>query len=483
VVVDRAVRTLFRGDELVADEFLVECKLDQPAVAAGRANDVYSLVTIKPNPAKLGAALESGAAAALPAHLIVVVDVSGSMQTLIEPDPNARVIRQSTIEGQVVTEVETTFPSRLVVAANVVRRMIARMEPADRMTLVAFDHKAYSLARSLGPGRELEEAVGQIEKTGGGGTSLGEALASVRKSLSPSGDGQATHRIVLLTDGEDNDPDAALKEAERLGTELHVPIFAFGTGESRGDFLMQICRTTLGGSFDNIRSEREAEECFHKFVTGQKNILATNVKLQLWLSPEIFVRELYRTKPEVLFVGDLEPDAGNTVSIPVEYMERGKVYEFLFRSRVSARDSGRFRLAKATLTFDVPFLGVKDGRIEANISVEYTADEGRTQVRSGDVRRVIIQAETQRQLLFLQEKKDLIERNQGTPKDKEIVARLLDALVKKFEEQKDQQNLNLYQQMKDEYSRNGIITQEMMNRSLAASSKVEGAVAVQEIDF
>ncbi len=466
----------------MAEEFLLECRLDQPAVLSGRSADVYSLVTIRPNGVRLGSLLESGQGASLPAHLIVVVDVSGSMNVLIGPDPDARVVGQSTIEGVVMTEVEATVPSRRVVAVNVVRRLVERMEPTDRMTLVGFDDQSHPLAKGLAPGRELDDAVRRLVDVGGGGTCLGKAFGEVRKSLTRSTTGAETQRIVLLTDGEDGEPDKALHEAKQLGEEFHLPICAFGTGDSRADFLMEVCRTTMGGSFDNISNEREAEDCFHKFFTGQKNILATNVSLQLWLSPEIFVRELYRTKPEVLFVGDMQPDAGNTVSIPLEYMERGKVYEVLFRSTVPPRDGGRFRLAKATLNYDVPGLGVSGGRVEANIAVESTADEGRTLIRTGDVRRVITQAETQRQLLFLQEKRDLIDRGQATSKDKDIVAKLLDALVKKFEEQGDQANLNNYRQMRDDFLQKGVITQEMMNRSLAASSKVEGAIAVQEVD-
>ena len=466
----------------MSEEFLLECKLDQPAVLSGRSANVYSLVTIKPNAAKLGALLETSGGASLPAHLIVIVDVSGSMNTLIEPDPHARIVGSATVEGQAMTEVVASVPSRRMVAVNVVRRMVERMEPSDRLTLVAFDQDAYPLARGLPRGRELDDAVRQLVDVGGGGTCLGLAFNAVKKSLATVAGRSETRRIVLLTDGEDNDEDAALREATQLGAEFRLPIFAFGTGDSRADFLMRVSGTTLGGSFDNLRNEREAEDCFDKFVTGQKNILATNVSLQLWLSPEIFVRELYRTKPEVLFVGDMQPDTGNTVSIPLEYMERGKVYEVLFRSTVPARDSGRFRLAKATLTFDVPALGVTGGQVEANIAIESTADEARTLMRTGDVRRVITQAETQRQLLFLQEKRDLLERGQATAKDKNVVAKLLDALVKKFEEQGDQANHNIYRQMRDDYVRQGTITQEMMNRSLAASSKVEGAIAVQEVD-
>ena len=466
----------------MAEEFLLECKLDQPAVPSGRSADVYSLITIKPNVARIGALMESGEGASLPAHLIVVVDVSGSMHMLIEPDPNARTLGSSTIEGRSMSEVESNVPSRRMVAVNVVLRLVEQMGPSDRMTLIAFDDQAHPLARGLGRGRELDDAVRQLADVGGGGTALGAAFSEVRKSLSRTGASKETQRIVLLTDGEDNEPDKAINEARQIAEEYHLPIFAFGTGDSRADFLMDVCKMTLGGAFDDIRNEREAEDSFQKFFTGQKNILATNVTLDLWLSPEIFVRELYRTKPEVLFIGDLQPDAGNKVSIHLEYMERGKVYEVLFRSTVPARDGGRFRLAKATLTYDVPAMGVTAGRVEANIAVESSADEARTLMRNGDVRRVITQAETQRQLLFLQDKRDLIERGQATQKDKDIVARLLDALVKKFDEQGDQANLNLYRQMRDDYSSRGVITQEMMNRSLAASSKVEGAIAVQEVD-
>ena len=70
----------------MSEEFLLECRLDQPVVMSGRTSDVYSLITIKPNPAQLGGILESPQGTSLPAHLIVVVDVSGSMNTLIGLD-------------------------------------------------------------------------------------------------------------------------------------------------------------------------------------------------------------------------------------------------------------------------------------------------------------------------------------------------------------------------------------------------------------
>jgi hypothetical protein len=466
----------------MSEEFILECKLDQPAILAGQSTDLYSLVTIRPNISKLGALLESTGAQVLPAHLIVVVDVSGSMGTLIEDDPNLKVVGQGLVDGKSVNFIESSKPSRLEVAIRVVHRLMERMAPDDRMTLTAFDHSAYSLATELPPGMQLKSAIQSLANTGGGGTSMGRAFQIIKNVLGQKKASSHTQRIVVLTDGEDQEADLAVGEAMELGRQFHVPIYAFGTGTSRGDFLMNLCKATLGGAYRDIANEQQAEDCFSEFLTTQKNILATNVSLQLWLSPEIFVRELYRTKPEILFVGDMQPDASNTVQIALEYMEKNKAYEFLFRCTVPQHDTGRFRLAKACLLYDLPTLGLVGQRAEANIAVEFTTDAERALVRVGDVRKVIGQAEVQRQLLFLQTKRDILAAGKATEKDRTIVARLLDELIRRFDEHGDQASVNMYRNMKNEFLEKGLISQEMINRSLAASSKVEGTVAVQEVD-
>src|SRR5262245_62065758 len=146
----------------MAEEFILEWKVDQPAVLAGSTADVYALLTIKPNLARLGPLLESGAETALPAHLIVMVDVSGSMNKLIRDDPKARVVSTGMTEGQAVSYVETTVPTRRMVANGVVNRLIERMGASDQLTLVAFDHQAYPLAAGVPAGQsaELHRALG-----------------------------------------------------------------------------------------------------------------------------------------------------------------------------------------------------------------------------------------------------------------------------------------------------------------------------------
>ena len=466
----------------MAEEFILDWKVDQPSVLTGRKADLYALVTIRPNISRLGALLENKGEESLPAHLIVVVDVSGSMKMLIRDDPHARVVGSGISEGSSVNYIESEVASRLKVAHDAVQSLASQMRPADMMTLVAFDHAAHVLATASPRNSSLAAAISQLADIGGGGTSMGRGLQAAMPALRRETNEVATRKLIVLTDGEDQEPEFALEQARIIGREFHTPIHAFGTGECRVDFLTEVCKTTLSGEFRNINDEEEAKVFFDDVLMRQKNILATRVRLSLWLSPEILVQELFRTKPEILYVGKMRPDVNHQLDVPLEYMEKGKAYEFLFRCEMPARDAGRFRLAKATLFYDIPALNTTDQHTEANIVVEYTSDAERAQTRVGDVRRVVSQAEVQRQVLFLQGKIDAIEQGRATEKDKLIVARLLDSLINKFEEFGDHQSRNLYESMRSEFQKRGTISQQTLNQSLAASSKVEATVTVQEID-
>jgi len=255
-------------------------------------------------------------------------------------------------------------------------------------------------------------------------------------------------------------------------------------GECKVAFLAELVRATLAGSFHHIRDERDAEQLFRQAVSGQRNVVATNAVLKLWLSPDILVRDLYRTRPEILYVGDLEPDLSNVAELPLEQMEKGKAYEFLFRCVAPQRSAGqRFRLAKATLVYDLPAWQRVGETVEANIVVEYTASEEQARQRSGDVRRVLARAEVQRQVLFLQEKIDALKQGSASPQDRGVVAKLLDTLVDKLANLGDVAGANLYRRLQAEFLASGTISQEMLNRSLAASSRAEEVIVAQDIDF
>ncbi|MBI3411895.1 MAG: VWA domain-containing protein [Planctomycetes bacterium] len=462
------------------DAFFLRWKLDRPCIEADKPEDVFALLTIEPNPTVLADA------GSMPTHLLLLVDVSGSMDLLVRFDPNAQRIGQSLAEGRPAQKVFSDVPSRREIACAVVQKLAERLSAEDRLTLVAFDDKAHVLAKAISPGAldVLAPAISRLGQVGGGGTSIGHGLAAIRAILLETADATRAAKLVMFTDGEDQEPVQALAHAKGLAKEFGLPIVAFGTGECKVAFLTEMAKTTLAGAFNHIRAEADADQLFQQVLTGQKNVKATNVGLKLWLSPEVQVRELYRTRPEILYVGDLTPDASNNVHLRLEQMERGKAYEFLFRCTLPMRSgSQRLRIAKATLTFDLPGMGLADQALETNIVVEYAADPARVAERSGDVRRVLIRAEVQRQVLFLQGKVDALKNGTASDRDRVVIANLLQALTKKFDDFGDQAMANQYRAMEEEFRRQGTISQEMLNRSLAASSRAEDVIIAQDIDF
>ncbi len=466
----------------MADAFVLRWKLDRPYLPAEASEDVYVLLTIEPNPAAMAAASPPPMAT----HLILLVDVSGSMNVLVRHDPNAQKVGDGYTEGKFAHRVVSDVPSRREMAQSVVQKMVERLHPDDLFTLIAFDDKAHLLARAVSPNAmdTLWGAIQKLGKVGGGGTRAGQAFEAIRQILADLNDAPRTRKLVLLTDGEDDDPQTALSAARTVGWDFRVPIVAFGTGECKVAFLTELAKTSLAGAFNHIRDEVVAQQLFGQAQAAQKNVQATNAQLQLWLSPELQVRELYRTRPEILFVGDLEPDANHQVPLRLEQMERGKAYEFLFRCTLPPRPANqRFRIAKATLTYDLPGENDAHQKLETNVVVEYTGDPARAAERSGDVRRVLARAEVQRQVLFLQGKVDALKSGAAGPRDQTIVANLLRALIAKFQDFGDQAMMNQYRAMQEEFLRQGSISQEMLNRSLAASSRAEDIVVAQDIDF
>ena len=282
-------------------------------------------------------------------------------------DPNAQKVGAGSAEGKAAQRVVSDVPSRREMAGDVVQKMVerlARRRPAhaDRLRRQAAPPRPRRQPQRHG--HRLASAIQELGTVGGGGTAIGKAFESVRDILAAIQDSPRTRKLVLLTDGEDQEPNGRPRRRQigRLGFPL--PIVAFGTGECKVAFLTELAKTSLAGAFNHIRDETAAQQLFGQAVKNQKNIQATNVQLQLWLSPEIAgARALSHQAGDSV---RRRSAAGHTTirsTLRLEQMERGKAYEFLFRCSLPGRPADqRFRIAKATLTCDVPSLNKTAGK-------------------------------------------------------------------------------------------------------------------------
>src|SRR5438132_1012583 len=174
----------------MADAFIMRWKLDRPYLEADAPGDVYALLTIEPNPAVLG----SAPAATIPTHLILLVDVSESMDVLVRRDPNAQKVGAASAEGKAAHRVVSDVPSRREMACDVVQKMVERLQGDDMLTLIAFDDKPYVLAQALSPNDmdTVWSAIQKLSTVGGGGTAMGHAFAAVRDVLASLDDSPRT---------------------------------------------------------------------------------------------------------------------------------------------------------------------------------------------------------------------------------------------------------------------------------------------------
>ena len=129
------------------DAFTLRWKLDRPYLERDTPAEVYALLTVEPNAAVLG----NAPSAAIPTHLILLVDVSESMDVLVRRDPNAQKVGATSAEGKAAQRVVSEVPSRREMAAMVVQKMVERLHGDDQLTLIAFDDKPHILPRRVSP--------------------------------------------------------------------------------------------------------------------------------------------------------------------------------------------------------------------------------------------------------------------------------------------------------------------------------------------
>lgn len=125
---------------------------------------------------------------------------------------------------------EDTAPNRLVRAKAEISQLVEKLS-GDRVGLIAFAGRAAPVC-PLTPDHSFFRTVLQTLDTrsaGRGGTKIGEAIKLALRGFPP---GQGAKLIVLVTDGDDQDPYS--EEAAKAARDAGVKIVAVGLGDEKG---------------------------------------------------------------------------------------------------------------------------------------------------------------------------------------------------------------------------------------------------------
>lgn len=214
-------------------------------------------------------------------------------------------------------------PIKTVIEA--VERLLDRLEPRDRISVVAFAGSAMVIIPNQ-PVLDPKNIKSQIKKklTASGGTAIAEGLQLGITELMKGTKG-AVSQAFLLTDGYgksslkiwkwefgDDDGRRCLELAKKAA-KINLTINTLGFGNHWHQDLLEKIADAGGGTLAHIERPEQATHQFNRLFTRVQSVGLTNAYLQLSLQPHVRLAEL---KP----MSQVLPDI---IELPVETLSNG----------------------------------------------------------------------------------------------------------------------------------------------------------------
>lgn len=224
-------------------------------------------------------AIASGQDRNVPLNLCLVLDHSGSM------------------EGRPLETVKKA-------AVN----LIERLNPGDRISVVAFDHRAKVLVKNQAI-NDIDNVIKQIKRlSADGGTAIDEGLKLGIEEVA-KGKQDTVSQVFLLTDGENEhgDNNRCLKLAQ-LAPSYKITLNTLGFGANWNQDILEKIADAGGGTLSYIERPEQAVDEFAKLFQRVQSVQLTNAYLLFDLMPKVRLAEL---KP----IAQVAPD---TIELPVQ---------------------------------------------------------------------------------------------------------------------------------------------------------------------
>ncbi|MBD6616971.1 VWA domain-containing protein [Komarekiella sp. 'clone 1'] len=193
-------------------------------------------------------------------------------------------------------------------------RLVDRLKSGDRLSVVAFDHRAKVLVpnQSIEDPEHIKKQINRL--TADGGTAIDEGLRLGIEELA-KGKKDTVSQAFLLTDGENEhgDNNRCLKFAQ-LAASYNLTLNTLGFGNNwNQDVLEKIADAGLG-TLSYIQQPDQAIEEFSRLFSRMQTVGLTNAYLLFSLMPNVRLAEL---KP----IAQVAPD---TIELPVQQEADGR---------------------------------------------------------------------------------------------------------------------------------------------------------------
>ncbi len=360
-----------------------------------------------------------------------------------------------------VLDVSSSMKNREINAlAAAAKDAVSKLRPGDFVSVIAFQSVVFEVVESVeiidkSTVEEIHKKINVIDQFQGGGTDLEYALTKAEHLLATNSDG-FVRKIIAFTDGKITGiEDDCLKRAFEI-SERGIGIDALGFGKEFDYKFMQRLVSYSNGFTTYVEKPEDIQAIFQNRVSAIKNVVATDVTLDLHFTPQLRANRGYRYSPEISYMGKMKlPGNERMISIPIGTLEKDKEYAYLLTCVVPTRETGKVRIFKAQLHYSIPSLGIENASSTQSIVVNYTHKAQSINEINGEVERAFDEVEIGR----------LIEELDGSmnKKDHAHVAMLFDILSERHRELGDEDMAAHYLTLKSSYASAGSISQEEMN--------------------
>jgi Ca-activated chloride channel family protein len=293
-------------------------------------------------------AIADGRESSAPVNLCLILDHSGSMN------------------GQPLETVK-----------KAAQRLVERLSPSDRISVVAFDHRAKVIVPNqvIKDPAKISKAIAALQSDGG--TAIDEGMKLGIEELA-KGKKDAISHAFLLTDGENEHGDnkRCIKLAE-LATEYKLTLNTLGFGEHWNQNVLEQIADVAGGTMAYIEQPDQAVQEFGRLFSRIQAVGLTNAYLLLSLMPKVRLAEL---KP----IAQVAPD---TIELPVQREGNQFVVRLgdlmtdvsriiLANLYIGQLAEGRQNIAQIQVRYDDPGMGKQNllsdlVNVEANVLRSY----------------------------------------------------------------------------------------------------------------
>jgi Ca-activated chloride channel family protein len=249
-------------------------------------------------------------------------------------------------------------------------QLVERLNPGDRISVVAFDHRAKVIVKNQVID-DLDNVVKQIKRlSADGGTAIDEGLKLGVEEVA-KGKQDTVSQVFLLTDGENEHGDnkRCLKLAE-LATEYKITLNTLGFGANWNQDILEQIADVGGGTLSYIEQPEQAVDEFGRLFNRVQSVGLTNAYLLFDLMPKVRLAEL---KP----IAQVAPD---TIELPVQQEGSRFVVRLgdlmtdaerviLANLYIGQLSVGRQTIVNLQVRYDDPAFG-KEGLLSEQVPVE-----------------------------------------------------------------------------------------------------------------